>query len=266
MSADLIANESGNKLKNNIDHLVELALLDAVQKSPAESCGLIIDGGDDLRYIACRNISHVGDQFAIDEKDYYEAEDQGQVLCIVHSHPTTRPEPSIGDLVGIEKTQLPWLIVNPLTNEFTFNDPSGFVLPLIGREFIHGIVDCLTIIQDVYKMIGIEMPDYERDNNWWNAGKNHYLDRFEECGFYLPDDQKKLQNFDVVLMQVQSPVPNHAGVFLDNYLIHHCGGRLSCRAVYGGIWQQGTTHILRHHEKDSVIRSLSEKVRKELHP
>ena len=48
-------------------------------------------------------------------------------------------------------------------------------------------------------------------------------------------------------MQVASPVPNHAAVYLgDGLILHHLQGRLSSRDVYGGYWQKITTHILRY--------------------
>jgi cell wall-associated NlpC family hydrolase len=48
-------------------------------------------------------------------------------------------------------------------------------------------------------------------------------------------------------MQVASPVPNHAAVYLgDGLILHHLQGRLSSRDVYGGYWQKVTTHALRH--------------------
>jgi cell wall-associated NlpC family hydrolase len=48
-------------------------------------------------------------------------------------------------------------------------------------------------------------------------------------------------------MQVASPVPNHASVYLgDGLILHHLQGRLSSRDVYGGYWQKVSTHALRH--------------------
>jgi hypothetical protein len=48
-------------------------------------------------------------------------------------------------------------------------------------------------------------------------------------------------------MQVASPVPNHAAIYLDDGpILHHLQGRLSSRDVYGGYWQKITTHTLRH--------------------
>jgi hypothetical protein len=59
------------------------------------------------------------------------------------------------------------------------------------------------------------------------------------------DADDNLKVGDCFLMQVASPVPNHAAVYLgDGLILHHLQGRLSSRDVYGGYWQKVTTHIL----------------------
>jgi cell wall-associated NlpC family hydrolase len=75
---------------------------------------------------------------------------------------------------------------------------------------------------------------------------NLYLDNFGSAGFHTTD-LADLQVGDVLLMQVASPVPNHAAVYLgDGLILHHLQGRLSSRDVYGGYWHKVTTHALRH--------------------
>jgi cell wall-associated NlpC family hydrolase len=60
-------------------------------------------------------------------------------------------------------------------------------------------------------------------------------------------DLRNLLPGDCFLMQVASPVPNHAAVYLgDGLILHHLQGRLSSRDVYGGYWQKVTTHVLRY--------------------
>ena len=58
---------------------------------------------------------------------------------------------------------------------------------------------------------------------------------------------KDIRKGDVLLMQIASPVPNHAAIYLDDGVImQHVAGRLSSRDVYGGYWAKHTTHVLRH--------------------
>mgnify|MGYP003704446663 CR=1 FL=1 len=81
------------------------------------------------------------------------------------------------------------------------------------------------------------------------GGQNLYLDNFGSAGFEALGSvqSEDMEVGDVLLMQVASPVPNHAAIYLgDGLILHHLQGRLSSRDVYGGYWQKITTHTLRH--------------------
>lgn len=124
--------------------------------------------------------------------------------------------------------------------------PAVTVIPdLYGRKFIHGMTDCYGFVRDWYQQeLGIELPNYNRTDGWWNEGANLYIDNFEHAGFYQVDD---LQVGDVIVMQINATVPNHAGVYLGDGLIgHHLYGRLSSKDVYGQFYRDRTTHIVRH--------------------
>lgn len=224
-------------------------ILDSVRahaeaESPRECCGLVVIRKGRRIYYPCKNLAEAQSNFIIDPVDYATAEDMGAIEMIVHSHPYMAPTPSQADLVGIEQTQLPWLIVNWPVGHYTVTEPSGYVAPLIGRVFTPGILDCLTLIQDYYKQFGIEMPNYPREERWWEKGQNLYLGLYKECGFEMVSDMRE---HDVLLMQVASQVPNHAAVLLnDGNILHHQMGRLSSKDVYGGWYRLITTHILRH--------------------
>ena len=94
--------------------------------------------------------------------------------------------------------------------------------------------------------MNLDLPDYQRFDEWWKRGENLYLDNFTHAGFDVASSDG-LGEGDVLLMQVNSDVPNHAAIYLgDGLILHHLQGRLSSRDVYGGYWQKITTHILRH--------------------
>ena len=211
---------------------------------PLESCGLIVIVKGRKRYIPCRNIAS-DLQFAINPEDYADAEDLGVIDTVVHSHPNLSALPSPSDLIGCEQSGLKWLIISyPNGNTYEFK-PTGYVMPLYGREFQHGTVDCFSFIRDYYKQeLDIDMPNYDRADNWWLNGESHYLDRADHAGFYLVDD---LQVNDVIFMTVGSQVPNHAAVYLgENKIGHHQAGRLSSVDMYGGWYAKITTQIARH--------------------
>ena len=211
---------------------------------PRECCGLIVIVKGRRRYKPCRNIA-TGLQFAIHPEDYADAEDAGVIDTVVHSHPNLSPLPSPADLVGCEQSGLKWLIISYPTGNIHEFKPSGYIMPLYGRTFQHGVVDCYSFIRDYYKQeLNIEIPDYDRQDNWWLNSENLYLDNFVDAGFYIVSD---LQPGDVIMMQVGSKVPNHGAVYLGNNRIgHHQTNRLSSIDIYGGAYMKSTTHIVRY--------------------
>jgi proteasome lid subunit RPN8/RPN11 len=78
-------------------------------ESPLEACGLVVgtgeaaDGGEALRYIACRNEAASPVRYTVHPDDLYritvEADDAGEVIWgIVHSHVTSPAIPSPTDI------------------------------------------------------------------------------------------------------------------------------------------------------------------------
>lgn len=226
------------------DILVEIRA-HAARDYPRESCGLVIVRKGRQRYMPCRNVADKNEHFVMHAEDQAAAEDEGAIAMVVHSHPNTPAIPSHADLVGCERSGVPWLIVNWPTGAVFQFEPTGYVAPLIGRQFNHGVLDCYTLIRDYYEReLGIILPDGDRPDEWWLKGMNIYLDGFESANFERVD---KPQAHDVLLMRVASPVPNHAAVYLgDGRIMHHQMGRLSSKDIYGGWYEKVTTHVLRH--------------------
>ncbi|WP_447650986.1 C40 family peptidase [Pseudomonas abietaniphila] len=231
---------------------------------PQESCGLIVRSGRANKYVPVSNSAEKPeDDFKISAESWALAEDQGEIAAIVHSHPGQSARLSHADRVSMEGTGLPWLIVEVREGEpvsHLIHEPIGYQAPLIGRPFRHGVLDCYSLVRDYYQReLGITLPEYDREDGWWNEGKDLYTDNFAAAGFVQvgPAD---LHQGDLILMQVRSPVPNHAGIYLadgmlktepDHHpvpgsILHHLYGRDSKRDVYGGYWTEATRLILRH--------------------
>lgn len=235
------------------------AIEHALAEYPRESCGLLVNINGKEQYLPCNNMAtEPRDQFVMDPRDYADAEDLGEIIAIVHSHPDAPNKPSQADKVACEASGLPWHIItvhkDPATDKIDFVgdirfEPSGFEAPLIGREFHHGVLDCYALVRDYYKREhGIDMENYKREDEWWNKGQNLYMDLWQEAGF-VEVSEKDLQVGDMIVMQVRSPVPNHAGIYLGNgQFMHHLYNNLSRRDVYGGYWRECTSIILRKKE------------------
>lgn len=227
-----------------------LALEHARAEYPREACGLLVIRKGREVYARCRNIGVGTDQFVIHPEDYAAADIQGEIVGVVHSHPGTSPEPSQADRVACEASGLPWHIVGFPSEDWVRIEPTGFVAPLVGREWSHGVLDCYSLVRDWFRSErGVLLPNFARFDDWWKRGENLYLDNFSQVGFEVVNfaDLRNLLLGDCFLMQVASPVPNHAAVYLgDGLILHHLQGRLSSRDVYGGYWQKVTTHVLRY--------------------
>jgi proteasome lid subunit RPN8/RPN11 len=220
----------------------------AEREYPRESCGLVIIVRGRRRYIPCRNIALRNEHFVMHPQDYAAAEETGAIIMVVHSHPNLPAVPSEADLVGCERSGVPWLIISWPTGTMHEFSPTGYKAPLIGRQFHHGVLDCYSLIEDYYAQeLGIVLPEFERGDEWWLKGENLYLQGFAQAGFVRVDE---LTQHDVLLIQVASPVPNHGAIFLgDGCILHHQMHRLSSRDVYGGWYRKCTTHILRHRSR-----------------
>lgn len=219
----------------------------AASAYPNESCGVVVVRKGKQVYHPCRNTSSVpGSQFAIAPEDYADAEDTGTITHIVHSHPNAAAVPSEADRIGCEQTGLPWIIINWPNGDLHEFAPSGYVAPLVGRQYIHGILDCYAIIRDYFAVEHqIAIPDYDREDKWWLKGQNLYAENFAAAGFVEITDGG-MEVGDVLLMQMAAPVINHAAIYLgNNHILQHCHGRLSSRDVYGGYWQRCTVKTLR---------------------
>jgi proteasome lid subunit RPN8/RPN11 len=241
----------------------------AIEAYPDEACGLLIREGRSQVYVPCTNLAASAEaHFRLDPKCYAAAEDRGAIIAVVHSHPDSSAAPSEADRVSCEASGVPWVIVEVRRNddgmiasgEHVTLEPSDYKAPLMGRSFHHGTLDCYQIVVDYYQReLGISLKDFVREDDWWSRGGDLYIQHYAEAGFAPVQD---LQQGDVILMQVRSPVTNHAGIYLadgilqtepQHYpapgtILHHLYGRDSGRDVYGGYWAEATRLVLRHKE------------------
>lgn len=221
--------------------MIEKIINHADSCGEAECCGFVIDN---KTYMPCKNISPTPTEaFEISPDDWIKAEEKGEITAVVHSHPDGLPILSEADQIHQQQTAVDWwLVCDNQIHKFRF------IKPLLGREFEHGKTDCLSIVRDAYMLAGINLPDYEREDDWWHNGQNLYLDLLPQNGFERVDAED-MQEGDVILVCLGSETPNHAAIYAGNqHILHHCPDRLSKRDLYGGFWRNYTHSIWRHNQ------------------
>lgn len=242
----------------------EAVIEHAAKEYPNESCGVVVD----KEYIPCKNVAEDPTSFfSIDPIDIVKAESKGDIEAYVHSHPNGTAEATEPDLVSMNLNGKPWLICAYTPDELIevkLHKPTGYILPLLGRNYYHGLQDCYTLIKDYYyRELNIVLNDYDRSDNWWlvENTKSLYLDNFKNEGFIEVKDDT-INKHDVILFKLGKTFHiNHAGIFLgdgeltseattkvigNSLFIHHPYNKLSVRDIYGDIWSKRTAIVLRH--------------------
>jgi len=234
-----------DKIKAKIIEYAQLAY-------PREACGLLVVVKGRKKFWPCRNLADKPDDyFQLDPEDYAAAEDAGEIIAVIHSHPHTKPEPSMADQVACNRSGLPWFIVNPITQQWGEAMPNDYKPPLIGREYCWGSLDCWSCVRDWYKEEwDLDLPDWNRpSHDAWDESP-WFMKMYEEAGF-REVSFKSMQPGDALLMSIgKTGGLNHVAVYLGNqYVLHHMTGRLSSRDLLDHWLLKCTGKVLRHESR-----------------
>ena len=234
------------------DEVKQQFIQHAQRDAPREACGLVAVVKGKQRYYECKNIAKGINDFILDPRDYIRIDDlvshdSGDIVAVVHSHPVSDSRPTMADRVGCETSGLQWDIFSLKTKLWHSFTPSGYVAPLIGRVFKHGVFDCYSALRDWYgQRLNINLPDFERQPEWWKKGDNLLMENFASAGFTEVVDGS-IQVGDVFLMNISSVVVNHCAVYIGNdQVFHQMMNRLSSREIYGGWLKKNTRMVLRN--------------------
>lgn len=226
-----------------------LILDHAKEQYPKECCGILTT---DNEYLACENIHpDPENHFRLDPR--IVALNEGFIQAIVHSHPDRTSKMSPSDRAYMEFHNIPYIIVALPSEEIGIYAPTGYKAPLLGRSFVHGILDCYGLVVDFYEReLGIKLKNYPREDKWWEDKNSEplYEKYYEEAGF--KEIEGDLQYGDLILCKVQpTEHVNHTLIYLgerenfvsedkpcfgNNMVLHHMYGRKSVREVFGSYW------------------------------
>lgn len=207
-------------IENSKPMIKELAKL----KPYEEICGIILKNGD---IIPCENISNKKSAHFLIHPDEIK-EYCGQILYTYHSHPFSTSVPSREDELIACKNKISGLIYSVIYDEFTFYEYNNTEIPLLGRPFILGTLDCIELVKDYYAQnLNIKLLDKEfftlRMISYQDMPTSKYntekfkgvmKDYFKSLGF---SEQNDLRINDVVLFQEKSVIPAcHCMVYIGN--------------------------------------------------
>jgi proteasome lid subunit RPN8/RPN11 len=270
--------------------IIAAAQAQALAEFPREAVGLVLEQGEGFAYLAVENVAADPlKHFAIAPET--QAQYQEIIAAVIHSHPMAAAAPSEADMTQQQAMLVPWGIIatdgkgcRPTTWFGHGTKRSAPKQPImnergIGRGFIHGWQDCLSLIIDWHAGFGVSMPDQPRDWEWWLAkdgepAKDFYRDLFEPYGFELIDGPVPGATFFAALGyevndqgQRTKPIlrPNHGGIHLgDGVILHHRGselpidaGRLAAKQPLGR-WVRffnGPITWVRHRDLPADIRA-----------
>lgn len=230
---------------------IKMDIMRHVQEEyPREACGVVVQKSRVQKYHRIDNIHpDPENHFIMDDTQYAEISenDAWEIIAIVHSHcgDGASTIPSAHDLCMCDESGVSWVIASWPEGDLRIVEPQA--RPLIGRPWSLGSFDCWGLIMAWHKGQGITLNDFRKPYEWWKPehGENLYQDNYIKEGFI--ETNQEPQPGDMIIMQLQAPVWNHAGIYLgDNKILHHAFGKLSREDVYSGWYQEHTKMICRH--------------------
>lgn len=229
------------------EEAIEKAKRAAIAELTFEMCGYILEkasGGFD--FYQCDNIAtDKRNEFEIDMLETEAAMSLGKISAVVHSHPNPNQLNHLSAFDRIaqyDNLDGDWILIKKDFTHEIFPPLARFR----GRQYVANKVDCYTIIKDFFDFCGIRLPDFYREPDWWDKGKNFYLDNLPINGFSRIA-KSEIKPGDVLTFCYAATVPNHAGIYLgDNKFLHHMTSRPSKVDVLDRFWLKFCHSAWRH--------------------
>jgi proteasome lid subunit RPN8/RPN11 len=225
--------------------------LDAVAEHAAEHpkeevCGLVVAVRQTQVVMRPENaqVDDRNKRARIGGEDFRAAEEMGDILAMYHSHVDEPARPSPGDIRASERLALPYLIYSARWKQFAVYQPDGHKVPLVGRPWVEGELDCLTLFHDYYEeVLGLKIAEYEWDFGMDERDAKRIADGL---GFVMVHPNTKRAH-DILMLDLPGLKAVHFAIYLpDGRLLHHAETKISARLPYGSWFRAGTRAVFRH--------------------
>ena len=223
----------------------------AQEQAPDEACGLLAVIEGKKIFWPCKNLAEGKHEFfMLDPDDWQECEDKGEILGVIHSHPTGSSMASEADKASCEHIGFPYYIYSINLDHWCSIEPSGWKAPsLIGRRFIWGKYDCWSIVTDWFKENkNIEIPYWERPKTIKDFLSNPEFEyALPKLNFIKQQNTDNLKIGDVLLFEGRKNILNHVAVYIgDMMILNHNRKGLSCREFFGLKYQKALRGVYRY--------------------
>lgn len=202
-----------------------------LEQYPMEAVGMVIHE----EFIPLANIaSSPFENFLVEQGTYLTYEKE--IEAIIHSHTykacgADPRAPSKPDLMLARNTGKPQGILHCNGTEvsdilfFNLDTPA----PLLGRTYIPGVYDCLTIVTDYYKLKhDLVMDNMPRDTNWLETEPMLLKENLDNQGFTKVRKGAEIEG-DVLIFAYGTREASHLGIYIgDGKFIHHLKHIPSC--------------------------------------
>lgn len=224
---------------------------EAQKNAPHESCGFVFE---DFTIYPCKNMApDPRNYFLINPDDFDSAKAIKKVIGVYHSHPFGAAIHSELDKKNSEDTFMDSYLYSLEEDKVSVYKPMGYKQSLVRRDFCYGISDCWILVQDYYDTkLGIKMNiNPPRTNEHDIISKNLIQNvlipsLINDYGFSIIKDGE-LKKYDILIMKMNSSVPNHVAMYLeDNLILHALKDRGYCQTFYGNHFKNKTICKLRH--------------------
>ena len=207
---------------------IEKAIIHCKENYPLESGGIFDGEGE---FIPFDNLSDEPDNcYEIDTQELYNRLINKDITCFIHSHINQNNfRASYADQIAQGESGIPYGIISLRNGSCThcvfFGDgiPTE---PLLGRPFVYGVWDCLSLSRDYWlQEYNYELPDLPRSWCFWYKGED-MVDMFPKDIRQVP--LKDIREGDFLMYRLQSNTINHLGVMgKGGKALHHFHNQLS---------------------------------------